>query len=96
MSTTKHTILRRKVVKIFKQEGCDWIYCPRDQYTKNIPDILTLLNGIFYAIEIKIDYDKVRPLQLKTLENINKGGGVALVIRKIKNKTTIEVIGGVK
>lgn len=46
-----------------------------------IPDILSVINGRFVAIEVKNEIGKTSPLQDYNLEQIRKCGGIALVVR---------------
>ena len=46
-----------------------------------IPDILACCNGRFLAIEVKNEKGTTSPLQDYNLEEIQKSGGVAIVVR---------------
>lgn len=52
------------------------------QYTKaGVPDLLCCVNGRFVAIEVKAERGRVSPLQEHHIGEIEKAGGVALVVR---------------
>ncbi len=42
------------------------------------PDLCLCINGRFVGMELKIDGEKLRPLQQYKLEEIRKAGGVAI------------------
>lgn len=51
-------------------------------YTKSgIPDILSCVNGIFVAPELKTDTGKTSPLQERNIKLINEAGGLSFVLR---------------
>lgn len=45
-----------------------------------IPDLILCQNGKFIAIEIKVKNNKLRDLQIKSIEQIINSGGLCLVI----------------
>tara|TARA_Y100000593_G_C4235468_1_gene299288 strand:- start:35 stop:283 length:249 start_codon:yes stop_codon:yes gene_type:complete len=47
---------------------------------KGVPDILGTINGRFIALELKIEGDKADKLQEYVLQEIDKSGGIALVV----------------
>lgn len=63
-----------------------WVYSPRDMIHSGIPDIIACIDGKFVAIEVKY-YKKghgkprLTKLQMKTLLNVAKSGGLAIVWR---------------
>lgn len=47
-----------------------------------IPDIIGCVNGMFFALEVKMPKGRVSEIQTHTIEAINiKGGGCAVVVR---------------
>lgn len=71
-----------KIKDFLKKEGAWFIkYWAGSEYTKaGIPDILACVNGIFLGIEVKAATGKPSELQLYTLDEIKKAGGVAFVL----------------
>jgi hypothetical protein len=53
------------------------------QYAKaGTPDILACLNGRFIGIEVKVGKNKPTALQIHALTQLDKAGGLALVINE--------------
>ena len=61
-----------------------WIYHPSDRFRSAIPDFLMCLNGRFLAIEVKLPWTNPTPLQRIVLQNIQRAGGHAWVIRRME------------
>lgn len=51
--------------------------------TAGIPDIISCINGEFYAFEVKTDVGKTTALQDATIRKIRKCGGKAYVVRSV-------------
>lgn len=75
-------LYENKIKAFLKKEGIWYIkYWGGAEYTKaGIPDILACVNGIFFGIEVKSATGKPSELQLFTIEEIKKSGGVAFVL----------------
>lgn len=75
-------IFENKVKAFLKQEGAWFLkYWGGGEFTKSgVPDILACVNGVFLAIEVKSPIGRPSKLQLFTIEEIKKSGGVALVL----------------
>lgn len=71
-----------RVKNFLKAQGCWFIkYWGGGQFTKaGVPDLLLCCNGRFIAVELKAPNGKPSPLQLYTIEEIKKAGGIALVL----------------
>lgn len=71
-----------KVKKFLKEEGCWFLkYWAGAAYTKNgIPDLLICCNGHFLGIELKSSTGKPSELQLWNIREIEKSGGIGLVL----------------
>lgn len=50
-----------------------------------VSDLCALVNGRFFAIEIKAGKDTLRPAQVRFLEQIEAAGGVAVVARSVED-----------
>jgi len=66
----------------FKQFKCYQVSIPASMFSRiGTPDKLLCLRGQFLAIEVKTDTGTVSPMQENAIAEINKAGGVALVLR---------------
>lgn len=57
--------------------------------SSGMPDRIFLYKGILVGIEIKNSIGKPSKLQLKKLEQINKSGGLGLIVRDLEEVKTI-------
>lgn len=74
--------LETKIKTLIKAEGGWCVKFFANAYTqKGVPDILACVNGYFLAVEVKADKGRVSPLQLRTIEELKKAGGTALVVK---------------
>ena len=48
---------------------------------RGIPDIVAVINGCTFFLEVKIGKGRLSKIQMKEIENINKNGGEAIVVR---------------
>ncbi len=71
-----------KIKAFLKEEGCWYIkYWGGGGYTKSgIPDLLICCKGKFIGLEVKAAGGKPSDLQLKTIRDIRKAGGIAATI----------------
>ena len=71
-----------RVKAFLKDQGCWFIkYWGGGQFTKSgIPDLLICCNGHFIAVELKGPSGKPSELQLWNIEQIQKAGGIAMVL----------------
>lgn len=84
------TKFKNELKQRFKDAG--WYFkkiCER--YHSGFPDILVTKNSDTFYIETKIDNNNPTPLQEKTLKDISRHGGNALLWRYV-NKDKSEVI----
>ena len=51
------------------------MYCPSDKIRSGIPDVLALIDGHLFALELKRHGEKGEPIQLATLAKIRRAGG---------------------
>lgn len=71
-----------KLKKYLKSKGA-WLvkYWGGGVYTQaGVPDLLVCYKGLFIAIEVKAETGHASELQLKTIEQIKKAGGIAFVL----------------
>jgi hypothetical protein len=57
-----------------------WVFKTNERSVCGIPDLIGLINGKFFALELKVGYNKATNLQLYTLNQIIKAGGLAYVV----------------
>lgn len=71
-----------KIKKLLKDSGAYTIkYWGGGEFTKaGVPDLLVCLNGRFMGIEIKATRGKPSELQLHNLKQIQKAGGIGLLL----------------
>ena len=71
-----------QVKKWLKEHGAWFLKTWGGGYQRNgIPDLLICWKGKFIGIELKTDIGKPSPLQLHELNEIEKAGGIALILR---------------
>lgn len=81
----KEKDFKKNIIKFLKQRFPNiFIYSPPNVQAvryAGIPDLLTSVNGTFMAIELKVGYNTLTPLQKEILKQIAISGGIALMIR---------------
>lgn len=94
MAKTKEGKLEEQVEKFMKSKGIWQIARYQAQSNQNgLPDRLYLYKGYLLGLELKTDEGKPTDLQLKKLEEINKNGGVGIIVKNIEIvKHLIEII----
>lgn len=81
--------IQKRLLQKLNEVG--WFYNTNDRFRAGVPDILGCYKGVLIAIEVKIDYRQTTPLQKYELNNINKAGGVACVVRFNNARKTYSV-----
>ncbi len=85
MAKTKESKLEEEVEKFMKRKGIWQLARYQAQSNQNgLPDRLYLYKGYLLGLELKTDEGKPTKLQLKKLDEINKNGGIGLIIRSIE------------
>jgi Holliday junction resolvase len=80
---TPETKVKAKVHAALKLAGAYAVNYIGGQYaTAGTPDILACLDGVFIGIEVKAGKNKPTALQIHALTQIDKAGGLALVINE--------------
>ena len=92
--STPHSeaVLRRRIVASLKRQfPSAYILHPSDRFVSGVPDLLCCLpnpraghRGIFLAIEVKLPGHHPTPIQCAMLLRIKDAGGLAWVIRSVK------------
>lgn len=71
-----------KVKKYLKAKGIWHVKYFANSFTPvGIPDVLAVVNGKFVAIELKAEKGKTSPLQDYNIKEIERCGGIAIVLR---------------
>ena len=95
MADTPEKKVKKKVVEILKQYDAYYFYPVTGGYgASGVPDIVACVNGRFLGVEVKADAKKRGPtaLQQKNLNEINKTGGIGVVIDANNLDTLVEVL----
>lgn len=53
-----------------------WYYFAQDRFTSGIPDVIGVMRGVFFAVELKAAGKKPRPLQKVVLKTMAMAGAV--------------------
>ena len=84
MSTKPESKLQRKIRKVLEETvGGFWVKIHGSQYQKaGLPDLLGCVDGLFFGLEVKLqDIGEPTKLQIETISDINRAGGVATIVR---------------
>lgn len=84
--------VKKAVTKILKDRGVYYFYPVTGGFgTSGVPDIVACFHGRFIGIECKAGNNQPTALQQKNLDDIEKAGGVSLVIneRNVENLVAI-------
>ena len=85
MTKTKESKLEEEVERYMQRKGIWQLARYQAQSNQNgIPDRLYLYKGYLLGLELKTDEGKPTKLQLKKIEEINKNGGVGIIVRDIE------------
>ena len=85
MAKTKEGKLEEQIEKFMKRKGIWQIARYQAQSNQNgLPDRLYLYKGYLLGLELKTDEGEPTDLQLRKISEINKNGGIALIIRNIE------------
>lgn len=83
MAATPESLVKKKIHAALKAVGAYAVNYIGGQYAKaGTPDILACLDGRFIGIEAKAGSNKPTMLQIIALREIDKAGGLALVINE--------------
>jgi hypothetical protein len=93
MAMTPEVKVKHKVRTILTEMQAYWAVPVTGGYgASGVPDILVCLDGFFIGIECKAGKGKVTALQQMNLDNIEKAGGLALVINETNVSQLKELI----
>jgi len=81
MADTPERKVKKKVIEILKSAGAYYAMPVASGFgNAGVPDILACHKGVFFGIECKANGGKPTALQLSNLAQIERAGGVALLI----------------
>jgi len=85
MAKTKESKLEEEVERLMLGKGIWQLARYQAQSNQNgLPDRLYLYKGYLLGLELKTDEGKPTDLQLRKIKEINKNGGIGLIIRNTK------------
>ncbi len=78
------TNLKNRVIDFLRKEyPRAWFYKSAGRWTSGIPDLILCINGMFYAIELKVGRNDPTKIQEYVLNRIQSAGGRAVVCRSV-------------
>ena len=85
MAKTKESKLEEEVERFMQRKGIWQLARYQAQSNQNgLPDRLYLYKGYLLGLELKTDEGEPSKLQLKKIDEINKNGGIGLIIRSVE------------
>lgn len=85
MAKTKESRLEEEIERLMSSKGIWQVARYQAQSSQNgLPDRLYLYKGYFLGLELKTDEGTPTKLQLKKIAEINKNGGIGLIVRNTK------------
>lgn len=96
MAATPESRVKKKVVAHLKELGAYYFYPVTGGYGKSgVPDIVGCYEGKFFGIECKAGSNKPTELQKKNLRDINKAGGIDMVVNEDNIDEVRDVLTGI-
>ena len=84
MSKTKESKLEEEIENFMCKTGIWQLARYQAQSNQNgLPDRLYLYKGYLLGLELKTDEGKPTKLQIRKIDEINKNGGIALIIKNV-------------
>ena len=84
MSKTKESKLEEEIENFMCRTGIWQLARYQAQSNQNgLPDRLYLYKGYLLGLELKTDEGKPTKLQIRKIDEINKNGGIALIIKSV-------------
>lgn len=85
MAKTKESKLEEYVERLMERKGIWQLARYQAQSNQNgLPDRLYLYKGFLLGLELKTDEGTPTNLQLRKINEINKNGGIAIIVRDIE------------
>ena len=90
MAKTEESKLEKDIERLMQTKGVWQLARYQAQSNQNgLPDRLYLYKGYLLGLELKTDEGTPTKLQLKKIAEINRNGGIGLIVRNVK---TVEMI----
>ena len=90
MAKTKESKLEEEIERLMKSKGIWQLARYQAQSNQNgLPDRLYLYKGFLLGLELKTDEGEPTKLQLRKIDEINKNGGIGLIV---KNTEIVEYL----
>ncbi|MBR1386418.1 MAG: hypothetical protein IJ568_06280 [Bacilli bacterium] len=90
MAKTKESKLEEEIERFMNKRGIWQLARYQAQSNQNgLPDRLYLYKGFLLGLELKTDEGTPTKLQLRKIDEINKNGGIGLIIRNIETVTKL-------
>lgn len=80
----KESDLQRKIIKAIEKKG-GYVFKVITANRAGIPDVIACIDGLFYAIEVKMPKGRVSAIQDYNLDKITQAGGKAIVARSVED-----------
>ena len=91
MASTPEAKVKKKVTEQLKKLDAYYFYAYTGGYGKSgVPDIVGCYKGFFFAIECKAGKNKPTPLQERNIQEIEKAGGVVIVVNEDNQEEVTE------
>ena len=85
MAKTKESKLEEEIEKFMNKRGIWQLVRYQAQSNQNgLPDRLYLYKGLLLGLELKTDEGTPTDLQLRKIDEINKNGGIGLIVRNVE------------
>lgn len=85
MAKTKESKLEEYIERLMERKGIWQLARYQAQSNQNgLPDRLYLYKGYLLGLELKTDESEPTDLQLRKIDEINKNGGIAIIVRNIE------------
>ena len=85
MTKTKESKLEEEVERLMQRKGIWQLARYQAQSNQNgLPDRLYLYKGYLLGLELKTDKGTPTKLQLRKIDEINKNGGIGLIVRNVE------------
>ena len=98
MAKKPETKFKEKIIARLKTFRNVWFVKIQQIAIRGIPDLILCVDGMFMAVELKArNKAKIDPLQEKTIKDISKARGVAMIISPENRETLfdyIKLLGG--
>ena len=82
--TSERALVKRIGRELDRLDRCWWMNVHGGPFQRSgVPDIVGVIDGRFFAIEVKADDGRLTRLQEATIQDIERSGGLAIVARSV-------------